>query len=118
MTNNRFVLLSIAAAVMAHNSAFAEVETITCVDKQDVSAKVVEFDSRRQEVRMDGLLMRDVIITTRHIKFVHDLGVAGLWPITIDRLTGVMERKIAGNEVPGIPTHLPPMICEKAKHKF
>jgi len=118
MTRSWFALLSMTAVVMAHSTALAATGSVTCLDKAGETAKVIEFDSRLQVVRMNGLQMIDVNITERHIKFVHDLGVAGLWRFSIDRVTGLMEQKMPGDERPGIPTHLSPMMCEKTKQKF
>lgn len=113
-----FTLLRVTAVALVHSTASAAVESVTCFDESGRTAKVIEFDASRQTVRMDGRQMGAVKVTGRYISFAHDLGVGGLWPIRIDRVTGLMARKIPGDERPGIPTHLPPLKCEKTKKQF
>jgi hypothetical protein len=107
------------ATLSAPYSALAQSQSITCFNKAGDTAQIVEFDEAKQTARMDGMLMSEVKITKRHIRFIHDLGsTSGAWPISIDRVTGVMEIKIPGKDEPGIPTHLAPRKCEKTIQKF
>jgi hypothetical protein len=98
--------------------SLADTGRITCASKDKNLVKVIEFNSDSQTVVMDGDPMKDVRINKREIRFTLDIGVAGQWPMQIDRLTGVMLIKIPGKDEPGMPTHLAPLGCEKASQKF
>lgn len=111
------VLMTIAIASIPVVS-LADTGKITCVRKDKSLVKVIEFKSDAQTVVMDGIPMKDVRINKREIRFTHDIGVAGQWPMRIDRLTGVMLIKIPGKDEPGMPTYLAPLSCEKASQKF
>lgn len=113
------VLVAAAALLAVLPLACHAADTrVVCTSRDGDMTKTVDFDETAQSATMNGQRMAAVSITRQKIRFVHDLGVAGAWPVEIDRTTGIMLITMAGKPPPGAPTHLPPLDCRPAVQRF
>lgn len=109
---------ALCALLAAPLACYAAETRIVCTSRDAEMSKVVEFDETGQRATMNGQRMAAVSITKQKIRFIHDLGVAGAWPVEIDRTTGSMLITMPGKAAPGVPTHLPPLDCRPAAQRF